>query len=104
MLSMDLTLNNFPSGHAGPLYRLHWGSPSTNLIKSPTLTLSFDLQANTNPSWTRSSCLIKTPKQSHVSHSWTKSLVLIRSPTATGILVVLNLGDLLSKRLALTSK
>ena len=50
MLSMDPTLNDLPSGHAGPLYRLHRGNPTTNLTKSPTLTLSLQLQASTNPS------------------------------------------------------
>ena len=40
----------FPNGHVGPLYRLLRDSPSTNLTKSPTLTLSLQLQANANPS------------------------------------------------------
>ena len=31
---------SLPSGHAIPLYRLYKGSPSTNMTKSHTLTLS----------------------------------------------------------------
>ena len=54
MLLMNPILNDFPSGHVGPLYRLHKGSPSTIMTKNPTLTLCLQLQASTNPSWTRS--------------------------------------------------
>ena len=47
MLSMDPILNVFINcGHAGPLYRLLKGSPSTDMTKSPTLTLVFNPQAN----------------------------------------------------------
>ena len=48
MLAMDPTLNDLPSEHAGPLYRLHRDSPSTNLSKSITLTLNLQLQASAN--------------------------------------------------------
>ena len=50
MLLMDPTLNDLPSGNADPLYGLHMSSPSTNMTKSPTLTLSLQLQASANPS------------------------------------------------------
>ena len=54
MLSVDPILNvSTMCGHAGPLYRLHKGSPSTNMTKSPTLTLSLQSESQRNPSWTR---------------------------------------------------
>ena len=40
MLLMNPILNDFPSGHVDPLYRLHRGSPSTIMTKNPTPTLS----------------------------------------------------------------
>ena len=59
MLSMDPTLNDLPSEHASPLYRLYRDNPSKNLTKSPTLTLTLQLKASASPSWTRSlTCLV----------------------------------------------
>ena len=55
MLFVDQVLNvSTKYGHADPLYRLHKGSPSTNMTKNPTLTLSLQSVSQRNPSRTRS--------------------------------------------------
>ena len=47
MLFVDQPHNELTKcGHADPLYRMLKGNPSTNMTKSPTLTLVFNLQAN----------------------------------------------------------
>ena len=55
MLFVDPILNvSTKCGHADPLYRLYKGSPSTNMTKSPTLTLSLQSASQRNPPRTRS--------------------------------------------------
>ena len=77
---------SLPSGHAVPLYRLHKGSPSINMTKSPTLTLSLQSTSQCNPSCTRSLDLLE------LLYTATRiplglGVLLLRNPTAVGILI-----------------